>query len=114
MIGKLAAVLALAAVAASPAAAQTSYAGKWASNGLECLLDQSVPGAPLLLQASRYDQHEAHCSFSSVRKSGPGSWQVRATCSVEGDRQRHRFTMSVAGDTLTIRDRRGARTLLRC
>jgi hypothetical protein len=95
------------------AMAQT-YVGTWSTNAAQCRVDQSRQNAPLILSRNRYDQHEAHCTFASVRKTGPLSWQMRALCSVEGDRQAHTFSISVEGRTLTLRDQHGARRLVRC
>jgi hypothetical protein len=47
-----------------------AYVGTWGTNAAQCRVDQSRQNAPLVLGRSRYDQHEAHCTFSSVRKTG--------------------------------------------
>jgi hypothetical protein len=47
----------------------------------------------------RYDRHEAHCAFSSVRREG-AKWHVRALCTVEGDKRD--LTLKVTGDRLAI------------
>jgi len=103
-------------LASGEALAQTpSYVGKWASNPVQCLLDQSVMGAPMILASKRYDQHEAHCIFTSVKKTGKASWQVRSRCTVEGSRAANNFTLAVDGNNLTMREAGGgARTLIRC
>jgi hypothetical protein len=101
------------ALGTGPVYAQ-AYVGTWGTNAAQCRVDQSRQNAPLVLGRSRYDQHEAHCTFSSVRKTGTSSWQMRARCSVEGDRQSHTFNISVEGNRLTFADRYGARRLLRC
>jgi hypothetical protein len=104
-----AALFSTAAQAQSPA-----YVGTWASNPLQCVIDQSLQAAPLILSAKRYDQHEAHCDFTSVKKIAGNAWRARARCSVEGDRSRSVMTMAVKGNMLTIRDGGIARTLMRC
>lgn len=107
-------VLAALSLLASTAASAQGYVGTWGTNAAQCRVDQSRQNAPLILGRDRYDQHEAHCTFASVRKTGPSSWQAKARCSVEGDRQVHTFDISVAGNTLTLADRYGARRLVRC
>jgi hypothetical protein len=91
-----------------------AYVGTWGTNAAQCRVDQSRQNAPLVLGRSRYDQHEAHCTFSRVRKTGASSWQIGARCSVEGDRQSHTFNISVEGNSLTLADRYGSRRLVRC
>jgi hypothetical protein len=97
--------LALAIVAPpEPAAAQSpAYVGTWAVRASQCGVGQDKQNAPLVMGRRGYDQHEAHCSFTSVRQQGAG-WRVQASCSVEGDKQKHAFTLSVAGDRLTLRE----------
>lgn len=96
------------------AASAQSYVGTWAANPVQCAIDQSLQGAPMIVRRNGYDQHEAHCRFTNIRKSGAASWRVRARCTVEGDRQSHTFTISVNGPSMTIRDKRGARSLGKC
>jgi hypothetical protein len=91
-----------------------AYVGTWAAKRAQCRLGQDKQDAPLVLVRNGYDQHETHCTFSSVRAQGENTWRAPAKCSVEGDTQRHTFTLTVAGSRLTIRDGRGARTLRRC
>lgn len=106
----------LAGILASTAAAaeQPAYVGTWASDPKQCSRDQGMPDAPLILAARRYDQHEAHCTFGRVKKTGPATWQTRASCLVEGSKQKERFTLTVNGDVLRLADGAGARTLRRC
>lgn len=101
------------ALGIGPVSAQ-AYVGTWGTNAAQCRVDQSRQNAPLVLGRSRYDQHEAHCTFSSVRKTGASSWQIGARCSVEGDRQSHTFNISVEGNSLMLADRYGSRRLVRC
>jgi hypothetical protein len=105
---RLLACAALLALSALPAHAQ-AYVGTWASQPAQCRNGQEVEDAPLIMKAKRYYQHETHCTFSSVTKSG-AAWNVKASCQVEGDKQNLSFKIAVAGDTLTM-DRR---TLQRC
>ena len=60
-----------------------------------------------------YNQHEAHCTFTSVQPKG-AAWTVKGNCAVEGDKQPLSLTLSVAQDRLTMRDQFGARALRRC
>ena len=66
-----------------------SYVGTWGANPVQCLVNQGLQGAPMIVRRNRYDQHETHCTFVNIRKSGRESWRVRARCTVEGDRQMH-------------------------
>jgi hypothetical protein len=112
---RLTGLSALAVLNAGDALAQSpGYVGTWASNAKQCAIDQSMQGAPLILKRNGYDQHEAHCTFTSVTAAGADTWRVRARCSVEGDRQNHTLTLTVKGNRLTLRDERGARTMVRC
>jgi hypothetical protein len=95
------------------AAAQT-YIGIWGVSPAQCVVDQSRQDAPMIMRRNRYDQHETHCTFVNIRKSGDTTWRVRARCTVEGDRQMHTFTMSVTDAVMTVREGRAARTLVRC
>jgi len=81
----------------------------WAANPAQCRVGQEEENAPLILKANRYDQHETHCTFSSVMKRG-ATWRVKALCMVEGNKQSASFKLEVSGDTLTM----DGRTLQRC
>jgi hypothetical protein len=80
-----------------------SYVGTWAVNVGSCGLGQEMQGAPLVVSKRRYDQHESHCKFDSIRAQDR-QWHVIASCSVEGDMQKHAFTLIVAGRRLTMRE----------
>jgi hypothetical protein len=99
---------ALLALSALPAFAQ-AYVGTWASDPAQCRNGQEVEDAPMIMKAKRYDQHETHCTFSSVTKRG-AAWTVKARCDVEGDKQNPSFKIEVSGDTLKL----DGRTLQRC
>lgn len=94
-------------------AADVPFEGTWASDAAQCPNDQSSQDAPLVLTATTYDQHEAHCKLSSVTQD-QGTWSAKAKCSVEGDEQEGTFAFIVDGDKLTIRDDNGERNLSRC
>jgi hypothetical protein len=51
--------------------------------------------------ADRYDQHEAHCTFTSVAETAPNAWRIEGACSVEGDEQQATWDLTVDGDTMT-------------
>ena len=114
VLASFAALLASAALAAPAAAQAPAYVGKWGNNPLQCLVDQSLPAAPMLLDRRGFAQHKTRCAFNSVRKIGKASWRMRSNCTVEGDRQRHSFTVAVNGNAMNMRDRAGARNLVRC
>ncbi len=101
-------------VIASPAlAAEPAYVGTWGVSAAQCKVPQDRQGAPMIVTAKGYDQHEAHCTFASVKRSGDG-WKVKAACSVEGDKQSDAFTLKVDGDVMTIRHGSSARAYKRC
>ncbi|MFN3868957.1 MAG: hypothetical protein ACK4MF_07830 [Hyphomicrobiaceae bacterium] len=95
------------------AAAEPAYAGTWGIDAAQCKVPQDRQGAPMIVTAKGYDQHEAHCTFTSVKRSGQG-WAVAAECSVESDKQKDAFTLSVVGDTLTIAHGKQKQKLKRC
>ena len=103
LIGLAAALLAAGALAAPVAAQSPAYVGTWAVKASQCGLGQDKQDAPMVMTRRGYDRHESHCRFTSVRPQGAG-WRVQASCTVEGDRQKHAFTLSVAGDRLTLRE----------
>lgn len=94
-------LIAAASTGTSPAsAAERSFAGTWSQDAKSCKLAQEVQGAPVIMTAKGYDQHEAHCAFKSVKRMKGNSWRIKASCMVEGDAQADTFTLRVAGDTL--------------
>jgi hypothetical protein len=108
------AILGLIISAASPAhAADPAYVGKWGATAAQCKVPQDRQGAPMILKARGYDQHEAHCTFVSVKKSG-AAWNVAANCSVQGDQQKDAFALRVTGNTLKMISGRTTRTFKRC
>jgi hypothetical protein len=107
-------VLTLSAFLAAPALAETAaYVGTWSTDAAQCNTPQEQDGAPMVVAPDRYDQHETHCTFTSVEGAAP-DWKIKADCSVEGNTQPAEFGFTVSGDTLTITDAAGARDLLRC
>jgi hypothetical protein len=107
------ALIAAAAPRAGAEPKQPAYVGTWASKPAQCKIDQSLEGAPMIMRADGYDQHETHCTFRNIQAKG-STWTLRATCSVEGDKQTIPLTLSVEKDRLTMRDEFGARVLQRC
>jgi hypothetical protein len=86
---------------ASAPAHAGSYVGTWAASASQCKLLQDVEDAPLVMKSNRYDRHEAHCAFGRVSHTGT-KWHTRATCDIEGDKQKRGLTLSVRGSRLTI------------
>jgi len=110
----VAALLCVATAVPQNALAQTpAYVGTWAAQTHQCRLGQDTQDAPMIIRRNRYDQHETHCTFRSVHRQG-SIWKIKAQCQVEGDRQDVDFSLQVAGNRLTFRDRYGARALRRC
>lgn len=99
--------------AAEAASAEAAYAGTWADDAAQCVNAQDVEDAPMVISKDRFDQHEAHCEFTSV--SGHGNeWKVSSKCSVQGDEQAYDFGMSLTGDKLTMIDDAGPHVYTRC
>ena len=109
--------LALAAIlmlAASPAiAAEPAYVGTWGTNAAQCKIPQEQQGAPMVFSAKGYDQHEAHCTFKSVKPTA-GGWNIAAECSVEGDQQKDAFSLKVVSGALIMGHGRSTRKFVRC
>ena len=105
---------AIAALVAAPALAQTpAYVGTWASDPAQCRVGQEEENAPMIVRRDGYDQHEAHCRFTSIAPKG-ATWSVKARCTVEGNSVNLDLTLAVSGDRLTVRDERGPSTYQRC
>ena len=101
-------------LATTPAmAAKLNYAGTWAANPAQCKVPQERQGAPMILTAKGYDQHEAHCNFASVKKVWRG-WRMAANCCVEGNQQRGTLNVKVSGDTLVMTSGKLTRRFVRC
>ena len=101
------AIAAMGVFVACAAQAQTpAYVGTWASEPAQCTVGQEEENAPLIIKVRGYDQHETHCEFTSVSNIGSG-WAAKASCDVEGDHQNLSLTLTVAGNRLTIHDKRG-------
>ncbi len=114
----LAVSLLFAAVLTHPAgpaqAADASFTGTWSADLSKCKTPQDDGNAPMIVTKSGYDQHEAHCTFKSVKETGKGEWQVTGSCSVEGDNQPLNETLTVSGNTLSIGSAGSSQDLLRC
>ncbi len=109
-----AAVAAITFLAATPAgAAAPAYVGTWSMDAKACKIPQERQGAPMVIRRTGYDQHESHCAFKSLRRSG-SAWWVSAQCTVEGSKMRDSFTMRVKGDTMVMARGQDKRTLKRC
>jgi hypothetical protein len=106
--------VAVAALVATPALAQTpAYIGTWATEPAQCRVGQEEENAPMIMRRDGYDQHEAHCRFTSVSPKG-AAWSVRARCMVEGNNMSLNLALAVTGDRLTVRDEHGPSTYQRC
>ncbi|WP_339746600.1 hypothetical protein [uncultured Maricaulis sp.] len=102
--------------AAEPAAAP-AFIGRWGIDLAQCSIAQESEGAPMILRADGYDQHEAHCDFDSVNQTGPGQWHVTGQCDVEGDAQPIDDNFAIVDGNLEqwSGDRKaGVWTLVRC
>lgn len=107
-------IAAIGVLVASAAQAQTpAYIGIWASEPAQCTVGQEEENAPLIMKVRGYDQHETHCKFTSISKNGT-RWAAKASCDVEGDHQNLNLTLTVAGNRLTIHDKRGDSTYRLC
>jgi len=113
-IGGALAVLAYSISADTAArAADPEYIGTWGRDAAHCTVGQDLAGAPLIVTPMGYDQHEAHCIFTSVWR-GRGVWKVSALCAVDGGRQADAFTMRIDGNMLTIARGPSEQQLQRC
>lgn len=102
--------------AASPLAARAgtpAFAGTWGKDAAECKVPQDQQGAPMMISAKGYDQHEAHCTFASIGRKGR-VWKIDARCSVEGDKQKDTFTLQLKGDKLEMTRGAATQTFVRC
>lgn len=87
--------------AEAPAPETPAFVGTWAADAAGCAVLQEQMGAPHVFAADRYDQHEAHCTFTTVNQTGPNAWHIEGACSVEGDEQQASWDLIVDGDTMT-------------
>jgi hypothetical protein len=107
-------LITVALVASAPAiAADPAYVGTWSRNAAQCKVPQERENAPMIVRAKGYDQYEAHCTFTSVKKSALG-WKVAANCSVQGDKQKDAFTLNVAAGKLMMSRNKSTQTFVRC
>ena len=95
------AVACIALGASAAEAAQPAYVGKWGKDPAQCQRGQEIMNAPMLITKNGYDSHEVHCQFSSIKKSGK-TWTMKTSCSVEGDKQTGKMTLSVSGKYLIV------------
>ena len=96
-------------------AADPTYVGTWGIDAAQCKVPQEQEGAPMIITANGYDQHEAHCTFTSAKTEGLLSI-IAADCSVEGDSQNVSLELEVTGDVLILgrSTTKAARKLVRC
>jgi len=76
----------------TPATAEPTFAGAWSADVKNCRVPQEMENAPMLISPKGYDQHEAHCTFLNLVKSGR-NYQAATKCSVQGDSQTGTITM---------------------
>ena len=105
--------LVLFAAATGASAKDADYVGTWGKDLAQCKVGQEMEDAPMIVKARRYDQHETHCEFKSLRQQG-ADWRIKAQCSVEGDSQSVDFAFSVVAGRLTVRQGKGKQTYVRC
>jgi hypothetical protein len=103
---------ALAPASALAAAKGPAYVGTW-GDAASCKLPQSDTGAPMIVKSNGYDRYETHCKFSGLKKKAD-TWTGKESCKVDGATQRSKIVLKVSGDTLTIDEGPGPRTLQRC
>jgi hypothetical protein len=101
------------APAATAAVGEPAYIGTWAEDSAQCSKPQDVQDAPMVISKDRFDQHEAHCEFTSISGNG-NEWKVASKCSVEGDEQPYEFGMSVADKNLAMVDDAGSHVYTKC
>lgn len=111
----LAALLSTSAVTAAQAASpDPAYVGTWAQDKAACGKDQAEDSAPMIMTATGYDQHEAHCAFSNIVEKKPGAWHVDTACTVEGSDENGALSFTVNGDTLALGEGDTIFTFSRC
>lgn len=98
---------------AAAAASDPAYVGTWAENPGQCANAQDSEDAPMVFTKDRFDQHEAHCTFTRTSNNA-NEWKVTSECSVEGDSQVYEFGMSVADKQLAMVDDAGTHLYARC
>ena len=102
---------------ATAGSSNTSYVGTWGIDLAQCSIPQERQEAPKIVTEDGYDQHEAHCGFTSVTATGDAQWSIVAECSVEGDLQEIDFNLAVENDELLEwygEDRSDPWRLVRC
>ena len=67
----------------------------------------------MIFTSTGYDQHEAHCTFTSIAL-GKKAWKINAACLVEGNKQPDSFQLKVAANTLVLARGRAKQKLIRC
>jgi hypothetical protein len=97
-----------------PLPATLDFVGKWAKSAEACKEAESTDKAPIVFGPKSYDQFETHCKLWGVKNAG-ALWTANASCSVEGDKQRHSLMMSITGDAMDLGwDSPGGQKLVRC
>ncbi|MGE0595408.1 MAG: hypothetical protein AB7P07_03535 [Hyphomonadaceae bacterium] len=89
-----------------------AFVGAWAADEAGCRVPQEQMGAPHLFTAEGYNQHEAHCTFTSVEESGANAWRIAGDCTIEGDEQTATWDLAVEDDRMTMTP--GGLPFIRC
>lgn len=110
---------ALAALATPAFADEPIYAGIWSKRMEHCSTDQKRPGAPMIVTAEGFDQHELHCKFGTIEPAANSDaarpeWRVVADCTWKGTATSMEMTWSISGETLSITDKGGINQLKKC
>ncbi|MGD9815969.1 MAG: hypothetical protein AB7Q23_15115 [Hyphomonadaceae bacterium] len=88
----------------APSANATAFVGTWAADAAGCAIPQDEMGAPHVFTLEGYDQHEAHCTFTSVDRIGDNGFRVVGDCTVEGDEQPgSAWDLTIDGDTMVMK-----------
>ena len=90
------------------------FVGTWAATAAACKASESTDKAPIVFGPKSYDQFETHCKLWGI-KTNAGLWTANASCTVQGDKQRHSLVLKVAGDSMDLGwDSPGGQKLVRC
>ncbi len=114
------AVLACGGIAATPVlAAEPAYVGLWSKRMEHCSTKQANPGAPMVVTAKGFDQHDLHCTFAkiepmTVEAPGASGWQVAADCTWGKTPTKLEMTWAISGEALTLTDPGGTHVLQKC
>ncbi len=103
-------------------AAEPAYVGVWSKRMEHCSTKPDKPGAPMVVTATGFDQHDLHCSFEKIEPvptaagASPAAPElsVLANCEWKSNATKMEMTWSVSGETLSITDKGGITQLKKC